>query len=86
MGGENQKASLKRFRAILYAPFIGNPSYLPPNRNRLQKPIGGRSLLAQKTPKTMLKTVHSRFPCSSVYIRGVLTISHVKAATKKAGG
>jgi hypothetical protein len=30
MGGESQRASLKRFRAILYAPLTGKPSYLPP--------------------------------------------------------
>ena len=33
MGGENQRASLVHFWAILYARFIGNPSYLQPIRS-----------------------------------------------------
>jgi hypothetical protein len=36
MGGENQRASLIHFRAILYAPFIGNPVYLPPIRSLIE--------------------------------------------------
>ena len=32
MGGENQRASLIYFWVILYARFIGNPSYLQPIR------------------------------------------------------
>jgi hypothetical protein len=36
MGGESQRVSLNRFRVILYARFIGNPSYLQPIRSLLE--------------------------------------------------
>jgi hypothetical protein len=69
MGGENQRASLIDFWVILYAPFIGNPSYLEPIwilivvlcRKRgggsiSTKNEGVGSVLAQKTPNSMQKT------------------------------
>ena len=47
LGGESQKASLNQVTGYSKkAQCTGNPAYLEPNRNTLQKSIGGRSVLA----------------------------------------
>jgi hypothetical protein len=56
MGGENQRGSLNRITGYSEkAQCTGNPAYLEPNSQSMQKPIGGRSLLAFSAFKSMLK-------------------------------
>jgi hypothetical protein len=67
LGGENQQTSLNHAQGytIKAQPAGNTPSYLEPNRNRMQKPIEGLpataenegvgSLLAKNKPKSMLK-------------------------------
>jgi hypothetical protein len=44
MGGESQKASLNQVTGYsTYAQFTGNPAYLEPNSQSMQKPVEGRS-------------------------------------------
>jgi hypothetical protein len=43
LGGEAQRGSRYRSSGYAKAHCIGRPSYLEPNRNSLQEPIGGRS-------------------------------------------
>ena len=58
-------------------------SYLDPNSGSLQKPIGGRSLLTQKPPNSMLKT-HSAFfgAIYSIY-KGAIDCSKRKRSNQK---
>jgi hypothetical protein len=96
MGGESQRASLNRFRAILYARFIGNPSYLPSIRvliavhcrNYRGESIAiendrGLPVLAQKKPNGMQKTAHDapqKTMQFSIYRGGIDVFSRVSPA------
>jgi hypothetical protein len=77
---KRQRVILQCYRAILYAPFHWQPIifavYLDPNRNSLQKPIGGRSVLTQKHANSMLKTrayLEPNSQCMQKTIEGVYT-------------
>jgi hypothetical protein len=59
LGGENQQTSLNRNMGYSdQAHCTGNPVYLEPNSRSMQKPIGGRSVLALFTTKN--KTCHTK--------------------------
>jgi hypothetical protein len=56
LGGESQKASLNHVTSYsTYAQYIGKPAYLDPNRDTMQKPIGGLPVMALFTTKNALK-------------------------------
>jgi hypothetical protein len=57
LGGENQRSSINHVMGYSEkAQCTGKQAYLEPNRNSLQKPIGGRSVFAFSAAKSMLKT------------------------------
>jgi hypothetical protein len=58
MGGGNQSSLAHDMGYYTTAQCIGKSSYLEPISGSMQKPIEGRSLLAEKQRKTMLPALY----------------------------
>ena len=70
MGGENQRASLVHFWAILYARFIGNPSYLQSIRSLI-------AVHCRKRERATLQSTSSPLFIVPLYKGGYRRKSHV---------
>jgi len=82
-GGESQRASLNRFLGYsIYAQFTGKPAYLPPNRDSLQKPIGGLSLLALSATISMLKNLKRNLNKTAAASSKTRAIAHQLSKTE----
>jgi hypothetical protein len=73
-GGDRGRAKLGSL-AFLVPPHFAVAAYLEPNSQSLQKPIGGRSVLALSTTKSMLKNLAYLEPVIAEPIEGSHTQS-----------